>query len=162
MEKEMDFNDKKVLVTGGAGFVGANVVEKLVERGAEVTILDDLSTGNLSNIDFPKGDLCRLVEGSVLDYDLVNELIKTAQIVIHLAAKNIIFSLKNPWEDYEVNIGGTLNILLASRDSEVERVVYASSASVYGNPRYLPINEDDSLNPLSPYSVSKLGGGELL
>jgi UDP-glucose 4-epimerase len=75
-----------------------------------------------------------------------------------MAAKNIIVSTKNPRDDFEVNIGGTLNILILARDYDVKRVVYTSSASVYGNPRYLPINEDDGVNTLSPYSVSKLAG----
>ena len=79
-------------------------------------------------------------------------------LIFHLAARNIIASTANPLDDYATNIGGTLNILLAARESKVDRVVYSSSASVYGNPRTIPINEDDGLWTLSPYAVSKLGG----
>ena len=78
--------------------------------------------------------------------------------VVHQAARNIIVSTPNPREDFEVNVGGTLNVLLAAQELGVDRVVYASSASVYGNPRYLPINEDDAVNVLSPYAVSKYSG----
>jgi UDP-glucose 4-epimerase len=88
----------------------------------------------------------------------VRKVLKGATTVIHEAARNIIVSTRNPREDYEVNIGGTLNVLLAVRELCLGRVVYASSASVYGNPRYLPINEDDATNMLSPYSVSKFAG----
>ncbi len=82
----------------------------------------------------------------------------TSGLVLHLAARNIIASTRNPRDDFETNIGGTLNVLMAARASAPERVIYASSASVYGNPRSIPINEDDAVVPLSPYAVSKLGG----
>jgi UDP-glucose 4-epimerase len=94
----------------------------------------------------------------VTDFDLVRDVVKGASVIIHEAARNIIVSTRNPREDYEVNIGGTLNMLLAMRETGVPRLVYASSASIYGNPRYLPINEDDATNMLSPYSVSKFAG----
>ncbi|HKY05150.1 MAG TPA: NAD-dependent epimerase/dehydratase family protein, partial [Blastocatellia bacterium] len=107
----------------------------------------------------PTGDPeLEIVRGSVVDFELVRDVIKGADLVIHEAARNIIVSTRNPREDYEVNIGGTLNVLLAAREVRAPRVVYASSASVYGNPRYLPINEDDTTNMLSPYSVSKFAG----
>ncbi|MDI6809245.1 MAG: GDP-mannose 4,6-dehydratase [Candidatus Eisenbacteria bacterium] len=147
---------KKLLVTGGAGFVGSNIVERLIKEGAIVTVLDDLFTGKLSNL--PSQDKFKFVEGSVCDFDVVKKLVSVADIIIHAAARNIIVSTKDPREDFNTNIGGTLNILLAARDTKVERIVYTSSCSVYGNPRYLPINEDDYLNLLTPYSVSKLGG----
>jgi UDP-glucose 4-epimerase len=88
----------------------------------------------------------------------VRDVLTNASLVFHLAARNIIVSTRNPREDYEVNIGGTLNVLLAARETRVPRVVYSSSTSVYGNPRYLPINEDDATNMLSPYAVSKFAG----
>ena len=92
------------------------------------------------------------------DAPLVRDLVADASVVFHMAARNIIASTKNPRDDFETNIGGTLNVLLAARDSRPDRVVYTSSASVYGNPRSIPINEDDPLVLLSPYAVSKLGG----
>ncbi|MAT39634.1 MAG: hypothetical protein CL946_08515 [Ectothiorhodospiraceae bacterium] len=150
------FRGKLVVVTGGAGFVGSNIVKRLLEAGAHVKVLDDFYTGSEANL--PKHDELEVICGSVVDFDLVRETMKGAEYVIHEAARNIIVSTKNPREDYETNIGGTLNVLLAARELNTPRVVYSSSASVYGNPRHLPINEDESINLLSPYSVSKLGG----
>lgn len=148
--------NERVVVTGGAGFVGSNIVRRLLEGGASVVVLDDLYTGSDRNL--PVSPNLEVVHGSVTDSDLVREVVKGAGIVIHEAAHNIIASTRNPRDDYEVNIGGTLNVLLAVSGTSVRRTVYASSASVYGNPRYLPINEDDVTNVLSPYSVSKLAG----
>jgi UDP-glucose 4-epimerase len=148
---------QRVVVTGGAGFVGSNIVRRLLKEGASVVVLDDFYTGDENNL--PAGDAnLEVVRGSVTDYELTHEVINGANVVIHEAARNIIVSTRNPREDYEVNIGGTLNVLLAVRDCKVSRMVYASSASVYGNPRYLPINEDDATNMLSPYAVSKFAG----
>ncbi|HXG39477.1 MAG TPA: NAD-dependent epimerase/dehydratase family protein, partial [Candidatus Limnocylindrales bacterium] len=98
------------------------------------------------------------VEGTVTDEPTVRRLVGEADYVFHMAARNIIASTKNPRDDFETNIGGTLNVLLAARDAAVRRVVYTGSTSVYGNPRTIPINEDDPVVPLSPYAVSKLGG----
>ena len=157
---QFDFDNisgRKVVVTGGAGFVGSNIVRRLLKEGAEVVVLDDFYTGNEENLPLPDPRL-EVVRGSVTDFDLVRRVLKGADSVIHEAARNIIVSTRNPREDYEVNIGGTLNVLLAVRELGIRRVVYASSASVYGNPRYLPINEDDATNMLSPYSVSKFAG----
>ncbi len=150
----MRFKDKKVLVVGGAGFIGSNLVGKLAEEGAVVTVLDDLFTGDLSNIDLNKN--ISFVKGSVTDFDLVEELVRNAQMVFNLACRNIIVSTKRPREDFNVNVGGMLNVLIAAKKHGIEKVVYSSSASVYGNARYLPINEDDRLTILNPYAASKL------
>jgi UDP-glucose 4-epimerase len=120
-------------------------------------VLDDFSTGSEANLPMGSPRL-QIVRGSVTDFACVQKTVSDATIVIHAAARNIIVSTRDPREDYEVNIGGTLNVLLAVRGSAVQRTVYTSSASVYGNPRYLPINEDDQTNLLSPYSVSKFAG----
>ncbi|MFX0202196.1 MAG: NAD-dependent epimerase/dehydratase family protein [Candidatus Hodarchaeota archaeon] len=150
----MRYKGKKVLVAGGAGFVGSNLVKKLSDEGALVTVLDDLFTGDYS---FIAGLLSTtFVKGSVTDYDLVEDLVKQADIVFNLAARNIIVATKRPREDFNVNAGGMLNILIAARKYGIEKIVYSSSASVYGNARYLPINEDDRLNILNPYAASKL------
>jgi UDP-glucose 4-epimerase len=148
------FGARRILVTGGAGFVGSAVTKRLVDAGARVTVLDDLFTGKAEEV--PTG--ATLVRGSVTDGALVKELVEANSLILHMAARNIIASTANPLDDYATNIGGTLNILLAARASKVDRVVYSSSASVYGNPRSIPINEDDPVWTLSPYAVSKLGG----
>ncbi len=151
---ERSFGGRRILVTGGAGFLGGALTRRLVEAGARVTVLDDLFTGQAEAV--PTG--AELILGSVTDRRLVDELVSANSLVFHLAARNIIASTANPHDDFETNIGGTLNILLAARKSPVDRIVYTSSASVYGNPRSIPINEDDQLVLLSPYAVSKLGG----
>ena len=157
MNHSESFAGQRIVVTGGAGFVGSNVVRKLLTDKARVVVLDDFYTGNDFNL--PNGEPnLEVIRGSVTDVDLVRDLLKGASLVFHLAARNIIVSTRNPREDYEVNIGGTLNVLLAARETGVPRVVYSSSTSVYGNPRYLPINEDDATNMLSPYAVSKFAG----
>ena len=151
---ERSFGGRRILVTGGAGFVGGALTQKLVAAGARVTVLDDLFTGKADTV--PTG--AEFIEGSVTDARLVNELVAANSLIFHLAARNIIASTKNPRDDFETNIGGTLNVLMAARESKVDRVVYSGSASVYGNPRSIPIHEDDFLVPLTPYAVSKLGG----
>jgi UDP-glucose 4-epimerase len=146
-----------VLVTGGAGFVGSRIVVRLLDAGANVLVLDDFSTGSRAALVewAPSVDV---VEGSVTDFELVREALVGRDIVIHAAARNIVLSTKNPKDDFSVNIGGTLNVLLAARELRTSRIVYTSSASVYGNPRYLPISEEDPVNLLSPYAVSKYAG----
>ena len=152
----MRYKNKKVLVTGGAGFIGSNLVRSLSEEGALVTVLDDLFTGELSLIKNVPHTL--FIKGSVANVQLVDELVEKADIVFNLAARNIIVSTKKPREDFKVNAAGMLNILAAAKKYGTQRVVYTSSASVYGNARYLPINEDDRLQILNPYAASKLSG----
>ena len=149
--------DTRVLVTGGAGFVGSNLVRRLMRAGSRVTVLDDLFTGRLENL--PASGF-EFVRGSVCDAALVGRMVREAEVVFHAAARNIVVSTCDPREDFETNIGGTLNVLLAAREhaDRVRRVLYTSSASVYGNPRHLPISEDDHFSLLTPYAVSKLGG----
>jgi len=152
----MLFNGKKVLVTGGAGFVGSNLVDRLVHEKADVTVLDNLFTGQKENI--MSLDKIKFIEGSVTDKQLVNDLVKESDFVFHLAVRNIIVSTKEPELDFEVNSRGTFNILVAAKTHGIERIVYSSSASIYGNPRYLPINEWDYVNILNPYAAGKLTG----
>jgi UDP-glucose 4-epimerase len=153
---DLNLTGKKILITGGLGFVGSNLTERVVRSGAEVTVLDDLSVGKPENV---SPDLSyRLVPGSVTDAQLVSRLVKEADYVAHLAARNIIVSTANPRSDFDVNIGGTLNVLMAAREHGIQQIVYSSSASVYGNPRIIPIVEDEPPLTFSPYSVSKLAG----
>ena len=148
------FAGRRALVTGGAGFIGAAVARRLAESGAEVSVLDDLSTGRTKAV--PPG--ATLIHGSVTDFNTVRDLVAEHSLIFHLAARGIVASTRNPREDFETNVLGTLNLLLAARECHVERLVHGSSASIYGNPRSIPINEDDVLVPLSPYAVSKLSG----
>jgi UDP-glucose 4-epimerase len=145
-----------VLVTGGAGFVGSNVARRLVELGANITVLDDLSTGRRELL--PDG-LRAFAEGSVTDPDIVRDLVADASYVFHLAVRNIIVSTARPLDDYAVNIGGTLNVLLAARAlASPPVIVYTSSASIYGNAAVFPTPEESIPQILSPYAASKLAG----
>ncbi len=147
---------KRVLVTGGAGFIGSNLVKMLVlEYNCSVTVIDDLFTGDIKNLE---GLDIEFIHGTILDKDLLKKLMKDKDIVYHLAARNIIVSTKNPREDLEVNIVGTFNVLEAALHSNVEKVIYASTSSVYGNPKYLPITEEETPKFLNFYSVSKYAG----
>lgn len=144
-----------MLVTGGAGFVGSNLVRQLVADENSVTVLDDFFTGRaefLKNVD------CKIIKGSVADAQTVRTAVEGNEIVFHLAARNIIVSNSKPREDMEVNVGGTFNVLEACRDHGVSRIVYASTASVYGNPKILPVIEDGEKLFLSFYSASKFCG----
>ena len=152
----MRFSNKNVLVAGGAGFIGSNLVDQLVKEGANVIVLDNLFTGNLDNIDYL--DQITFIKGSVEDEKLIDQLIGKVDIVFNLAVRNIIVSTKSPKLDFNVNAGGMFNILMAARKHNIERVVFSSSASIYGNPLYLPINEIDRTNILNPYAASKLTG----
>ena len=116
----MLFQGKKILVTGGAGFVGSNLADKLVENDASVTVLDDLFTGNTNNIEH--FDLINFVHGSVTDRELTNKLVKEADMVFHLAVRNIIVSTQQPELDFEANARGTFNILLAAKNFGIERI----------------------------------------
>jgi UDP-glucose 4-epimerase len=156
MNLDAELSGRKFLVTGGGGFVGSRIVARLAEAGADVRVLDDFSTGMRESL--PDAPTIEIVEGSVVDLDRVRESLADRDTVIHAAARNIVLSTRNPRDDFEVNIGGTLNVLLAARDAGINRIVYTSSASIYGNPRYLPIAEEDPVNLLSPYAVSKFAG----
>jgi UDP-glucose 4-epimerase len=150
----------KSFVTGGAGFIGSNLVAALLAQGKGVHVVDDLSAGNLENLNpaasFYKMDIC--------DPDL-GELIRgiCPEVVFHLAAQvSVARSLQNPHEDTRVNVLGTVNLLEACIKAGVKRVIFSSSAAVYGVPQYLPIDEDHPLQTISPYGASKAAGEEYL
>jgi len=150
---------KNVVVTGGAGFIGSNLVRALAGEN-EVIVIDDLSTGNPENIrGLIDNQSIMFVEGSITDLDLLNKTFKNVDYVFHEAAiPSVPRSVKDPIESNYTNVNGTLNVLVAARDSGVEKVVYASSSSVYGDTPVLPKKEDMKPSPLSPYAVSKLVG----
>jgi len=151
---------KKAVVTGGAGFIGSHLAELLVDRGYHITILDDLSTGKSANIEtLLKKSSVEFIKGSITDLPLLQKLFKNTSYIFHEAAiPNVSRSIKNPQASHEVNVTGTLNVLLAARDNAVNKVVYASSSSVYGDTPTLPKVEDMTTNPQSPYAVTKLAG----
>ncbi|MDD8017232.1 MAG: SDR family oxidoreductase [Bacteroidota bacterium] len=148
----------KYLVTGGAGFIGSNLVEELLRRGESVRVLDNFSTGKHENlIEFK--DRIELIEGDIRSYHIVWEAVAGVDVILHEAAlPSVPRSIRDPITTNEVNVGGTLNILDAARDAKVKRVVFASSSSVYGDNPELPKHEGMIPNPLSPYAVSKLAG----
>ncbi|HZO62011.1 MAG TPA: NAD-dependent epimerase/dehydratase family protein [Gaiellaceae bacterium] len=144
----------KVLVTGGAGFIGSNLVRGLLERGDDVRVLDNFSTGNRANLE---GLDVEVVEGELRSYERVHNAVRGTEVVYHLGALGSVpRSVQDPLTSSAVNVEGTLNVLLAARDEGVRRVVYTSSSSVYGGNAQLPAREDAAPDPLSPYGVAKL------
>ena len=147
---------KKVLVTGGAGFIGSNLVDKLIEQGIEVIVLDNLSTGKKENIN-PKAVFHNVDLSKLTSADYV--LFKGVDVVFHLAAlARVQPSIEDPVSFNEANINGTLNVLLASHKTGVKRVVYSASSSAYGNASIFPTPENHPTNPLSPYGLQKYVG----
>jgi UDP-glucose 4-epimerase len=144
----------RVLVTGGAGFIGSNLVRALLEHGDEVRVLDNFSTGNRDNLE---GLDVEVIEGELRSYERVHNAVRGSEVVFHLGALGSVpRSVQDPLTSSAVNIEGTLNVLLAARDEGVRRVVYSSSSSVYGTRRELPVSEGQPPDPLSPYGVAKL------
>ena len=147
---------KLALVTGGAGFIGSHLVEGLLARGVAVRVLDNFATGRLENLAAVTGKI-ELLEGDVSNLTTVRSAVRKVDVVFHEAAlPSVERSVKNPLESNEVNITGTLNVLLASRDEGVQRVVFAASSAAYGNSPVLPKEETMTAEPLSPYAISKL------
>ena len=144
----------KVLVTGGAGFIGSNLVRALLERGDEVRVLDNFSTGQRANLD---GLDVEIVEGELRSYERVHNAVRGAEVVFHLGALGSVpRSVQDPLTSGAVNVEGTLNVMLAARDEGIRRVVFASSSSIYGNQPELPLRETMAPDPISPYGVAKL------
>lgn len=159
-QKDDWMRQKRVVITGGAGFIGSHLAEELVGRGYYVIILDDLSTGIVENIaDLLTRENVKFIQGSITDIPLLQELLQGVHYVFHLAAiPSVPRSIENPRACHEVGATGTLNMLLAARDNGVGKVIYTSSSSVYGDTPTLPKNEDMLPNPQSPYAVTKLAG----
>ncbi|MFT5368847.1 MAG: nucleoside-diphosphate-sugar epimerase [Candidatus Latescibacterota bacterium] len=146
------------LVTGGAGFIGSNLVKALLEQGHSVRVLDNFSTGKRENLG-PYQDRIELIEGDIRSYHIVHEAARDIEVIFHQGAlPSVPRSINDPITSNQVNVEGTLNILNAARDTGVRRVMYASSSSIYGENPALPKREDMMPQPISPYAVSKLAG----
>lgn len=151
--------NQRVLVTGGAGFIGSNLAEELAKEN-EVVILDNLSAGRIENIkELLKKDNVSFIHGSIIDLDLLQKSFKDIDYVFHLASlASVPGSIENPVSSNNVNINGTLNVLIAARDNQTKKVTFSSSCAVYGDAAITPIAENTVLNPTSPYAVTKLTG----
>jgi len=147
---------RKVLVTGGGGFIGSNLVRGLLAHGDDVRVLDNFATGSRTNLDEVAADV-EVVEGELRSYERVHNAVRGVEVVFHLGALGSVpRSVQDPLTTSAVNVEGTLNVLLAARDEGIRRVVFASSSSVYGSAIELPAREDGPVDPISPYGVAKL------
>ena len=151
-------NMKKYLVTGGAGFIGSQLVDRLIEQNNKVIVIDNLSAGKKENLnqkaDFYQFDIC--------DFDKIKPLFKDVDYVFHLAAiPKVQISIEDPIGTSQVNILGTINVFKAAADNKVKRIIFASSAAVYGDQDNLPLKEDMAPNPLNPYGLQKLVGEQI-
>ncbi|HEX5324497.1 MAG TPA: NAD-dependent epimerase/dehydratase family protein [Capsulimonadaceae bacterium] len=145
---------KRALVTGGAGFIGSHVVERLVREGWQVKILDNLSSGSHENL--LGVSPIEVIEGDIRDIDTCYCACRDVDCVFHLAAiSSVASSIAAPLTTHDINLGGTLNILCAARDMHVKRFVFSSSASIYGNAETIPTTENQQMAPQSPYASSK-------
>jgi UDP-glucose 4-epimerase len=148
----------RVLVTGGAGFIGSHLAAELLEHGYVVRVLDNFATGSRSNMQSLGPDV-ELVEGDIQSYERVNKAVTGCEVVFHQAAlPSVPRSVQDPLTSNATNVIGTLNVLLAARDHAVRRVVYASSSSIYGANSALPASENQPSEPISPYATAKLAG----
>lgn len=151
-----DFSE--ILVTGGAGFIGSHIVDRLLDEGYRVRVIDDLSSGERNNLVHHQNNRSlRFIEGDIRDFNFVRKTVKGVDAVFHEAALvSVTRSVEDPILSNEINVSGTLNLLKACAEVGVKRFVFASSSAVYGNTEVLPIREDLPLKPLSPYAVDKL------
>ncbi len=146
----------KALVTGGAGFIGSHIVRRLLRDEFEVAVLDDYSTGDAANLTEVAGQI-EMIEGDIRDRDVVDHAVKGADVVFHEAALGSVSrSVEDPIKSNDVNVNGTLTVLVAAKDAGVKKLVYASSSSVYGDTPTLPKHEEMPTVPSSPYGVTKL------
>lgn len=157
----MRLNKLKILITGGAGFIGSHLAEKLIEIGSRVIVYDNLDKyylnkeKNLQSL--MHSDFFTLIKADVLDYETLQNATRTVDIIFHLSAKpGVRFSMENPIKTSNTNIVGTLNVLKAAKKADVDKVIFASSSSVYGQPKYLPADENHPTEPISIYGASKL------
>ncbi len=154
----MEFPFNKALVTGGAGFIGSHIIERLLNKGCEVVCIDDYTTGKIENLAGFSRDRLRVVECSVADYEALRPHFDGVDIVFHNAASKKTVCMDDPRLDLDVNAKGAFNVLELARDFGVRKVVHASTGSVYGEARFFPQSETHPLDPTSFYGVSKLAG----
>jgi len=148
--------NKKVIVTGGAGFIGSNLVQYLVANNYEVTVVDNLLTGHLSNLESTYDNL-NFIKGDIRDFELIDQLMKDIDTIFHLAASvGNKRSIDFPLEDAQINVIGTLNVLEAARKYNVRKIVTSSSAGIFGELKMIPINENHPIDPDTPYGSTKL------
>ena len=148
----------KCLVTGGAGFIGSHIADALVAQGEQVRVFDNLSTGKKENLSQVESKI-EFILGDLRDNDAVRGAVKSVDYIFHVAAlRAVLRSVDNPIETNDVNVTGTLNVLLAARDSNVKRVIFTSSSSIYGDTEKFPCQENDLPKPQSPYAASKIMG----
>jgi len=157
----MELKELRILITGGAGFVGSHIADRLLEMNNKVMVYDNFDpfySGKEQNISHNlKNKSFKLLGADILDYDTLKVALKNVDVVFHEAAQpGVRFSIKNPAKSHQVNTTGTINVLLAAKETGVKKVIFASSSSVYGIPNSLPISEKHPTNPTSPYAVSKL------
>ena len=145
----------RALVTGGAGFIGSNLVKALIDRGDEVIVLDDFSVGRLEHLENINPNKLEVISGSVCDLELMRKLISNTDTVFHLAVKCLVACNHNPILAHDVNVGGTFNVCLAASEAHA-KVVYISSSEVYGTCRISPMAENHPIEPQSIYGLSKL------
>lgn len=155
----MDVKDKRIIVTGGAGFIGSHVVDKLILAGSEVVVIDNLSTGSLDNLAAATATgSMRFDEADIRDAAAMSDLVRDADLVIHMAVACVRTSLNDPVFVHDVNASGTLNVCLAAQRNAVGRLVYISSSEAYGSAQYVPMDEGHPMDPTTVYGASKLVG----
>lgn len=144
-----------MVVTGGAGFIGSHLADALIERGFDVRIVDNLSGGKMERVN-PKAEF---IEGDIRNMETVNKAMEGFDYVFHLAAlPRVQFSIQNPRETHDVNVNGTVNLLIAAKDCGIKKFIYSASSSAYGEQKTMPLNEGMKANPISPYGLQKYIG----
>ena len=153
----------KSLVTGGAGFIGSNLVDYLVKKGHKVIILDNFITGRLSNLSHHKKKNIKIIKVDISTNKKLEKYFKGIDYVFHLAGlADIVPSIENPDKYFKTNVIGTFNVIQAAKKANVKKIIYAASASCYGMPKKFPTSEDDEINPMYPYAFTKWQGEKLI
>lgn len=151
----------KALVTGGAGFIGSTLSGELVKRKFEVVVYDDFSTGSMENLAAIKGKI-KIVKGDVRSYGKLKSAAKGCDVIFHMAAQvGNVLSLQKPQESMDINAGGAINAVNACKENRIKSLIYSSSCAIFGETRYVPVDEKHPLNPVSPYGVTKLAGEQI-